>query len=298
MHTSRRLPSLTALRTFEAAARHLSFTRAAAELHVTQAAVSRLIRDLESHLGKQLFRRLPRQVELTSEGALLATTLSRSFSAIGRSLHEIQESSSPTLRISVEPTFASRWLLPRLMGFAAKHPDIRLQIDSSYALRHVGSDADLAIRYFDETLGDVPKSELVLAHVSSFPVLAPSLVCKGTELREPKDLLQHRLLHEDDERYWASWFVKAGQNPTVQRPGIYINEQGLVLDAAIRGVGIALGDELFAGDDLRAGRLIRPFETEIVCGCYCLLVEERKQQPPGVEQFQHWLLDELKSVAV
>jgi LysR family transcriptional regulator, glycine cleavage system transcriptional activator len=223
-----------------------------------------------------------------------ATLESSCFGAIGRSLNDIQKSTSPTLRVSVEPTFAARWLLPRLVGFLTIHPDIRLEIDSSYSLSNVGSDADVAIRYFDETLGDVPKSELVLARVASFPVLAPSLVRKGTELQEPEDLLQHRLLHEDDERYWALWFAKADETPRIQPPGIYINEQSLVLDAAIRGMGIALGDELFAGDDLRAGRLIRPFETEIVCGCYCLLVDEREQQPPGVKQFRHWLIEELK----
>src|ERR1700677_5111117 len=146
---SKRITSLLTLRAFETAARRLSFTNAAHELHVSQAAISRHVRLLETQLGRPLFRRLHRQVELTAPGKRLAGALTGAFSQIERAVEAARERQSQRLRISVEPAFAARWLVPRLGRFSAAYPDSDVELDSSDELRVVGRDADIAIRFLN-----------------------------------------------------------------------------------------------------------------------------------------------------
>lgn len=290
MRTVESLPSLHTLRVFEAAARRLSFTRAAIELHLTQAAVSRQIRQLEEALGQQLFVRLHRRVELTPVAERLAADLSQSFTQIARSVAQVRGETRERLRLSVEPAFAARWLLPRLPRFVAGEPQIDIEVESTEILRDVGSDTDLAIRYA-WTRQRPQRGAIQLAEISVFPVLAPSLLRPGHELRAPRDLLQHTLLHEDEGRSWEEWFGAAGLEGIPIPRRMRFNDVALVLQAAVNGHGVALGDDLLAADDLRAGRLLKPFEVQAFCGSYWLLGVSSRSR--AQRAFRDWLQEQL-----
>ncbi|GFE82755.1 LysR family transcriptional regulator [Steroidobacter agaridevorans] len=291
MPTSQRLPSLHTLHVFETTARRRSFTRAAEELHLTQAAVSRQIRQLEEALEQPLFIRMHRRVELTPVGERLAADLSHSFMQIARSVAQARGETRERLRLSVEPAFAARWLLPRLPRFVASEPQIDVEVDSTEIMRELGSETDMAIRYIEGPRRSPQRSAILVEEVAMFPVLAPSLLRPGQSLRTPEDLLQYPLLHEDEDRSWQAWFRAAGL------PGISIprrmrfNDVALVLQAAANGHGIALGDDLLAGDDLKAGRLIKPFEITAPCGTYWLLGGSSRSR--ARRTFRDWLAEQL-----
>lgn len=291
MRTSGRLPPLHTLHVFETTARRLSFTRAADELHLTQAAVSRQIRQLEEALDQPLFVRLHRRVELTPVGERLAADLSQSFMQIARSVAQARGETRERLRLSVEPAFAARWLLPRLPRFVASEPQIDVEVDSTEIMREVGSEADMAIRYIEGPRRSPQRSAILLAEVAMYPVLAPSLLRAGQTLRKAEDLLQYPLLHEDEDRSWQTWFRAAGL-PNISIPRrMRFNDVALVLQAAVNGHGIALGDDLLAADDLKAGRLIRPFEAAAPCGTYWLLGAGSRSRARRV--FRDWLAEQL-----
>src|SRR5688572_26237781 len=290
MRTSGRLPSLHTLHVFETAARRLSFTRAALELHLTQAAVSRQIRQLEEALDQPLFVRLHRRVELTPAGERLAADLSHSFTQIARSVAQARGETRDRLRLSVEPAFAARWLLPRLPRFVAGEPQIDVDVDSTEILRELGSETDLAIRYVEGSRRP-QRSAVLLADISMYPVLAPSLLRPGQALQSPQDLFQYPLLHEDEDRSWQAWFRAAGLDGIAIPRRMRFNDVALVLQAAVNGHGIALGDDLLAADDLRAGRLVKPFEVAAHCGSYWLLGVSSRSRAQRV--FRQWLQEQL-----
>src|SRR5580700_3555703 len=178
---SRRVTSLLALRAFEAAARRLSFTNAAHELHVSQAAVSRHVRVLESDLGRPLFRRLHRQVELTAPGKRLASALAVGFSQIWRAVEAVRNTPAQRLRISVEPAFAARWLVPRFGRFTAAHPEIEVDLESSDELRTVGRDTDIAVRYLPSSSRKPKGRARRLFTYAGFPMIA-----SGTRTHRPR----------------------------------------------------------------------------------------------------------------
>jgi LysR family transcriptional regulator, glycine cleavage system transcriptional activator len=263
MPTSQRLPSLHTLHVFETTARRLSFTRAAAELHLTQAAVSRQIRQLEEALEQPLFIRMHRRVELTPVGERLAADLSHSFMQIARSVAQARGETRERLRLSVEPAFAARWLLPRLPRFVASEPQIDVEVDSTEIMRELGSETDMAIRYIEGPRRSPQRSAILVEEVAMFPVLAPSLLRPGQSLRTPEDLLQFPLLHEDEDRSWQAWFRAAGL------PGISIprrmrfNDVALVLQAAANGHG-AIPDHRSLRHLLAARRVVAvPREADV-----------------------------------
>lgn len=288
-----RTPSLNTLRVFEATARHSSFTRAATELHVTQAAVSRQVRQLESALGKPLFVRLHRRVELTPSGRRLALDLARSFAAIAQSIDAIRGESRHIIRISVEPAFAARWLLPRISRFLSAHREIDVDIESTESMREVGREADMAIRYIDGSHRRGNRKGSLLTRIATYPVLSPTLTRRGKALRKPEDLLQYPLLHEDDGSLWQRWFQAAGASLIKAPRRMRLNDVALVLQAASEGQGVAMGDDLLAGDDLRARRLIKPFEIEMPCGAYWLVRSHRASSSAAQRAFEDWLRSEL-----
>ena len=292
--TSLRSLPLNTLRVFEITARHLSFTRAASELHVSQAAISRQVRQLESSLGKPLFVRLHRRVELTSAGQRLADDLSENFAAIERSVEAVRRGQRETIRLSVEPAFAARWLLARVPQFLAAHADIDLEIESTEEMREVGREADMAIRYryLRGTRRSTARTETRLADLDAFPVLAPSLG-RRLRLRRPEDLQRQLLLHEDDGTCWQEWLSAAGIT-TVDAPRrMRYNDVALVLQAAVDGQGIALGDGFLCGDDLRAGRLVKPFKLELPCGAYWLAGARDDSASAAQRIFADWLCEEV-----
>lgn len=289
-----RLP-LTALRSFEVAGRLRSFTLAAEELFISQAAVSRQVRELERTLGQPLFERHHRSVSLTSTGEKLLAVLSKAFDDIGISLSDIRGGGPPsTVVVSVEPSFASAWLVRNLASFRQERPDVDIVLDAdSRVVKFRNSPAVVAIRH-SLTRSEWPRVESRhLVDVGIVPVVAPGLV-KIERLKYPSDLLHLPLLHEESRELWQRWFSNAGIETTIQRGAVY-NDGGLILQAVLQGEGAALVDELFARDELKAKRLYQPFQLAIRHGAYWLVAREFATLSEGALAFVHWLETRLKT---
>ncbi|NTA83955.1 LysR substrate-binding domain-containing protein [Agrobacterium tumefaciens] len=284
-----RLP-LTALRSFEVAGRLRSFTLAAEELHISQAAVSRQVRELETSLQRQLFERHHRSVSLTPAGEHLLSVLTRAFDEIGGSLDDIRgDNSSSPIVVSSEPSFASAWLVRHLAHFRKERPDIDIVLDADPRLIEFRShQATIAIRHSTvrETWARVESQRLT--DVRIIPVLAPVLLEQAGSVDHPVDLLRLPLLHEETRDLWQRWFSAAGADAPVRRGTVY-TDGGLVLQAALQGEGVALIDELFAKNDLDAGRLRQPFAISIPHGAYWLVARRFSELPEGAIAFTHWL---------
>ena len=285
-----RLP-LTALRSFEAAGRLGSFTLAADELFVSQAAVSRQVKELEAELGKPLFERRHRSVRLTAAGEALLDVLSRSFDAMDASLSEIRgRRGGGLLEISSEPSFAAAWLVPHLDDFHSDHPEIDVVVDSDMRLIEFRThEAEIAIRHGADAKGWPRVQAEHLADVELVPVAMPCLVEEGPALNEPADLFAYTLLHEENRSAWQRWFA-AAELPDI-RPGRaqIFTEGNLVLQAALRGHGVALVDRAFAAQDLAEGRLVRLFDVSIRYGAYWLVARDFKRLSPEAQAFRQWL---------
>lgn len=291
---SRRLPPLTALRAFEAAARHGSFARAADELYVTQAAISRQVRELEAWLGVPLFARLHRGVRLSAAGERYLASLTAAFDSMAEATAAVLGTgSAASLTVSVEPALAACWLVPRLARFHARHPEIELALDPSNDLVDFRSEAvDLAIRYGS---GDWP--ELALQHlldIVAFPVCVKGFLTGEKALRRPEDLRHYALLHDDDTDAWQEWLALAGVEGVDGSRGYRFGDTKLALDAAVAGQGVALGDNMLAAADLAAGRLVRPFDGPVsTCRAYYLAAPEAHRERPAVAAFWSWVAEEM-----
>jgi len=293
-----RLP-LTALRSFEVAGRLLSFTQAAEELFVSQAAISRQIRELEASVGHPLFERLHRAVNLTPEGEELLKVLTESFDRIDASLSAIRaRAAAESVTISVEPTFAALWMVPNLFEFRALFPRIEVRIESDpRVIEFRANEATLAIRQ-SALGGQWPRTESRhLLDTALVPVAAPSLLATGEPLRAPVDLQQFELLHEENRQGWSDWFRLAGAPEASCDRGPMIADGALVLQSALRGHGVGLADLAFLHDDLRAGRLVRPFETRLPYGAYYLVARSFKALPKPAAVLAEWILSKFASSA-
>jgi LysR family transcriptional regulator, glycine cleavage system transcriptional activator len=291
---SARLPSLLALRAFEAAARRLSFTAAARELHVSQAAISRHVRGLENDIGRALFRRLHRAVELTAAGRQLAADLSAGFGRIQRAVDEVRGERVRRLRVSSEPAFAARWLLPRLGGFSAAAPDIELELETSIELRVLGEQTDVAIRYVNAGERPPRMKHRRLFGTDGMPVIAGTGGRRPAQWRHDSAVLGHRLLHDDDGASWRSWFAAAGMDGFEQARHLYFTDYSLALAAALRGQGIALGTAVFIEAELESGRLAQLGETRITLGEYVVLQSRERSSAALREAFVSWLAGEIR----
>ena len=290
-----RLP-LTALRSFESAGRLLSFSRAAAELFVTQAAVSRQIRELETLLGTRLFARHHRGVGLTEAGTRLLGRITQSFDTIDAALEEVgARSGARDLVVSAEPGFAARWLVPRLGRFRATRPDIDVEVLADpQVIEFRTSRVELAIRYALEHR-DWPRVEAIPLMPSVVtPVVSPKLLGSGPPLAVPADLLAYALLHDDSRRFWAVWLERAGVASALAARGLIFNDHALVIQAAIGGQGVALGDAALVTDDIVAGRLIAPFALQIPLGGYWLVAPDLGKLSPGAQAFADWITAEAQ----
>ena len=288
---SRRLPSLTALRAFEAAARHESFSKAAAELFVTHAAISRQIRELETDLKLPLFRRTGRGVRLTEAGASYARKITRAFDRIGEATRELSAARGRReLLISVEVGLASSWLVPRLGRFRACHPDIDLTLDATDTLIDFrSSDAEIGIRCGPGHYAGLIAEEIVRLVV--FPVAAPALV-RSAKLRQPQDLERATLLHQDSKRWWGNYLTHAGVSTALADAGPTMPSYTAVA-AAIGGQGVALGDNVIAADALLDDRLVRPFATMPAQVAYYFVRPEGRQDSEDARSFKDWLYGEM-----
>ncbi len=244
-----RAPSLLALRAFEAAARRLSFTDAARELHVSQAAISRHVRALEKNVDRELFRRLHRAVELTAPGKQLAAELAAGFLRIHQAVEAVRGITT-RLRLSVEPAFASRWLLPRLGEFTATHPHIELELETSEELRTPGRDTDIAIRYLAVGARRPRMRIRRLFSTDGVPVIAGARP-RQAQWRRDGAVLGHRLLHDDNGSAWRSWFTAGGLTGFEQARHLYFTDYSLAVAAVLEGQGVALGAAVFIQAELK-----------------------------------------------
>jgi LysR family glycine cleavage system transcriptional activator len=291
-----RLP-LTALRSFEAAGRHLSFSRAAEELFVSQAAISRQVRELERFLGKSLFTRLHRKVVLTEAGARLLAQVTASFNDLDRALGEFDRPHiAESVRLTVDPAVAACWLVPRLDRFRRTHPDIDLVLEVDPRLADFSRDeADLGLR-FSYQATSWPGTEVErLASAAETPMISPALLASGPPLAAPDDLRAYTLLHEETRQHWEDWFRAAGggERPLPARRGPLLADPSLTRQAALLGHGVALGDVLLMHDTLVAGDLVMPFATRVTVGTYWLAARRMRGLSLAARAVADWIRTEI-----
>ncbi|MEP0707985.1 MAG: transcriptional regulator GcvA [Parvibaculum sp.] len=288
----RRLPSLKALRAFEAAARHGSFSAAAGELSVTHAAISHQIRALEEDLGAQLFHRTGRHVELNERGQKLFPALTAAFDQMSEAWAQAGAKDSAALTVSVEPSFAARWLVLRLGKFNRAHPEIELRLlPSAEVVDFSREDVDIGVRYGLGGWPDVVSEKLFEATV--YPVCAPSLIDPKKPIRKPEDLKAYPLLHEETMQHWLNWLEQAGvKHPRWAAKGPLFIEASLALQAAASGQGVALANDTLAMADLAEGRLVRLFDIEMPDEEGYWLVYPEGPRKPKVDAFRNWIREE------
>lgn len=257
----RRLPSLNALRAFEAGARLLSFTRAAGELSVTQTAISHQVRQLEDDLGVKLFQRRPRELALTPAGSTLYPVLSEALDRIAEAVTRIRSlPESRPLSVSLTPTFGSRWLAQRLGRFWREHPDVELRLHHSLQLVDLlREDVDIAVRWGRGDWAGLVAERLMRAQAT--PLCAPEL-CKGSEpIRSPSDLKHHTLIHQKDYQEWSEWLAAAGVADVNGQRGPVIDDANAIIQSATEGHGVMMGVPEVLSEELASGKLVAPFET-------------------------------------
>ncbi len=285
------LPPLNGLRAFEAVARHLNFTRAAAELNVTQSAVSHQVRNLESFLGTDLFTRAGGKLSLTAAGQALLPDISEAFTAIQRAAASLKAANGERpLCLVTRPHFASRWLAPRLVRLWQRHPGFDLRIQHSNAPADLTSgEVDLAIEWRRKDTVDATARLLVEGDL--IPVCSPQLVNGTTPVRQPADLAGHALLHGNDAQAWQDWLALAGVPGLAARRNHVFDDTNVRHEAAVAGEGFSLACPHLIADDLAAGRLVCPFDIRLEVYAYFLVTPKR---PPGPRSrnFMAWLLDE------
>lgn len=291
----RHLPPLNALPGFEAAARHLSFSRAADELGVTHGAVSRAVRNLEDHLGVQLMIRATRSVRLTPIGAAFAAEVRDVLEHLTSATSAAAGQSSGVVNVSTIDSFAARWLMPRLSRFRQAHGNVDVRVATSERPADFVSDGiDLAIRCGS---GRYPglTSELLMEE-DHFPVCSPKLLKGRPPLRTPADLACHTLLHDVFTVDWAIWLRSAGIDRVNADGGPTFLSSDHAIQAAIRGEGVVLGRSALVADELSAGRLVRPFKLSLPAGfAYYVVYPPRAVKRPSVKAFRDWLIAEART---
>lgn len=315
---SNRLPPLSALRAFEAAARHLSFKKAAGELHVSPAAISHQIHTLESHLGVQLFERFNRGINLTDVARAGLPQISEAFQSL-RAGVELMRNTDNGLTVSVNagPALSAKWLVPRLHRFAATHPDIDVRLSASMhsvdgrnaeaqseaeGFDEYQSDADIEVRFGSGAYPGFRVDKLLA--VNLIAVCNPKLLAGEQPLRTPQDLRHHTLLHDDTLEAlegspdWSAWLRLAGVTGINAGRGSHFTHGALVLQAAADGLGVALAMDVMAADDVAAGRLAAPFSTRLPLPmAYYVVSPVARAVLPHVAAFREWLLREAQNSA-
>lgn len=290
----RRLPPLTALPAFDAAARHLSFSRAADELNLTHGAVSRAIRNIEDRLGIQLFDRGTRSVRLTAVGAAYAAEVGKALDQIAAAtIAATPDRSTRILSVSTSDGFAGRWLVPRLHRFHRANADIDVRLATSGVLADFVSDGiDIAIRYGKGGYTGVTAE--FLADEEVFPVCSPELLAGDHPLRQPGDLRHHKLIHDAFRIDWATWLQQAGVDDIDPKRGVRFDSATFAVEAAVHGEGVLLGRSALVSADLAAGRLVRPFDLALKSAAsYYLVYPEGALRQKKVRAFRDWLVAEV-----
>lgn len=297
----RRLPPLNALRAFEAAARHMNFSRAADELAVTPGAVSQQIQNLEDYIGAPLFKRTPQGLLLTDAAQTALPVLREAFDRLAEAASLLTAAEEGRrITVSVAPSFAAKWLMPRLGRFETAHPDVDVWIHTGLELVDFASgEVDLAIRYGSGRYPALEVARLLSETVS--PVASPALL-EEIPLRQLADLADHVLLHDGspdaDESCpdWAMWLAARGVKGVDATRGPRFNQSSLVIDAAVNGRGVALAKQTLAQDDLDAGRLVQPFnDATAVDFAYYIVHPKAKGRLKQVKAFVAWLTAEAEA---
>jgi LysR family glycine cleavage system transcriptional activator len=300
------MPQLSALRAFEAAARHLSLTNAARELHVTPGALSHQVRGLEEFLGVQLFKRKVRAIALTAAGKQLYPGLQTGFAQIREAVEGLRAGAQPNvLVVSTSPGLTSKWLAPRLYRFTAAHPDIDVRISSSMANANFATDGiDLAIR--NMPLDPTPEPALQFEKMTDLvyiPVCTPRLLEKFGPVKDARALARLPLIHDESlaarraSPDWGQWFKAAGVDNVDLERGLRFTSADHALDAAGEDAGVLLTHDIMAYDGLRTGRLVIPVRLSIAAGRTFQLVRLRGRKPtPATSAFAQWIKDEVAAL--
>lgn len=292
---SRRLPPLNSLRAFEAVARLKSFKKAADELSVTQSAVSHQVKTLEDWAGITLFRREGRHAVPTDPGQAYAAAIGPALDAIDQATRRLLMSDPQKgwLTVAMLPSFASKWLLPRLAAFRTLHPEIDVWI-STWAddmIAFGSGEADVAIRYGDGDWEGVHTTRFMTEEL--FPVCAPQLLLGPHPLKDPQDLKHHTLLHDELTQGWPAWLGAAGVTDIDPERGPGFDDSALLIQAAIGGMGVALGRSALVQTDLEAGRLVAPFALRLPAkDAYWIVCREGTEKLPKIRAFREWLIEQ------
>lgn len=286
-----RTPSLNALRAFEVASRHLNFRLAGLELGVTQGAVAQQIRALEAELGLKLFERHPRTLALTQNGQRYIVGVRRAFEMLADATQSLRPEPLH-LTVSVTPTFATKWLIPRLANYTRRYPGVDLRILATERLSHFHTEAvDLAVRYGRPPFGPGLQADL-LWEECLVAVGSPLLLRRAEPPDTGNDLGAWVLLH-DSQSPWDQYLEQCSQRaPAAPAQAIWFNQTTLAIDAALGGQGLALAQKDFVAQDLSAGRLVKMFPEEMLTGAgYYLVCPRRQRHPQALADLRKWLLD-------
>ncbi len=290
----RRLPPLNTLRSFEAAARYESFTRAAEELHVTQSAVSQQVRALETELGVKLFGRERQRLKITPAGRDYLIVIREALDHIGAGTERLmQRQNASVLTVSTSLDFAAKWLVHRLARFAAAHPGIDLRVSATmHTVDFAREDIDVAVRHGDGNWPGLEATRLCAEQI--FAICSPKLLTGRNRLRRPADVLKWPILRlEDQSKAWERWFALAGVVAPEQLPGPVLNRASMLIDAAIDGQGIALARTTLAAWDLISGRIVRPFDLSWrPADTYWIVSPKATAKVAKIGRFRDWLLAE------
>ncbi|KAA3451202.1 transcriptional regulator [Mesorhizobium sp. SARCC-RB16n] len=297
------LPGTRALRTLEAAARHLNFTRAADELGLTPAAVSHQIKEIEDQLGIVLFTRTSRTIRLTEAGTVLYEAAADTLDLLGRAVMRARKLARGTefLKVTLDAQFAAKWLMRRVENFRKQRPGIELRFDIAYGLRDFDlDDVDVGIRF---GAGKYPglRAHRLFDNII-IPVCSPGLLASGPPLREPRDLFNHTLAHIEWARQgvtwpnWRMWMAAAGINDFDDSRTVVFGTSTDAVQAALDGNAVALADFAMVANDLSEGRLVRPFELSIRVApefAYFLVYPQAMAEDPRIVAFREWILEEV-----
>ena len=289
---ARKLPPLNSLKSFEAAGRLLSFTLAAQELNVTQAAISHQIRVIEDFLDVSLFYRLPRKLVLTDQGKALLPEVIDAFDILAAAIGTVsKDPENRLLSVRLAPSFAAKWLSPKLKYFWLQNPEIDLCLFHSHAAVDFDREnIDIAVTYGKGDWPGVVSEQLLSLDFS--PVCAPSFLENDKPLNDKNNLKYYTLLHDANYECWSEWLKLAGIQDTPSNKGTIIDDTNVLIQAAVDGQGVALGSTTFVQDHLEAGRLIKPFDITLVNDfAYYIVYPKSHLNNPAVRAFRDWLLE-------
>ncbi|NUU03810.1 transcriptional regulator GcvA [Herbaspirillum robiniae] len=292
----RKLPNLAALRAFDAAARYECFSRAAEEIHVTPGAISHQVRALEEELGLQLFIRHGKRISVTETGQRFAATIRKSLSEIALAAEHLRSlNRQQRLVISSTPSFASRWLAPRLWKFIDAHPDVEVVLQSGSHLSDLRLDGvDVGLRFGRGNYSGVVTEKLTDDYY--YPVAAPAYRGqRGKKLSKPADLAQCTLLRMDQRESWQPWLKLAGLELAEPSGGLVIEDSSLTLRQAADGAGVALSRHMIASQEIAAGELVRLFDVALKADeAYYFVTLPEGQEKPAIAAFRKWIFKEMK----